>query len=171
MRCSQASIASTPRTCRAFSRDDDVAIDFFKVVLPLGKEAASKERFTAALAKSLLEGTDLVVFTDQTGSYRLTGVPSGPTVLEVFFTGLDPLQLPVTIRAGDVVDQDISLTNSARYGTDASGTVKLDSFVVATARETDSAAWRTQRLQTAMVHFDFGWKLCLMKCVKHLLSN
>jgi [protein-PII] uridylyltransferase len=47
-------------SCRAFSRDDDVAIDFFKVVLPLGKEAASKERFTAALAKSLLEGTDLV---------------------------------------------------------------------------------------------------------------
>jgi [protein-PII] uridylyltransferase len=47
-------------SCRAFSRDDDVAIDFFKVVLPLGKEVASKERFTAALAKSLLEGTDLV---------------------------------------------------------------------------------------------------------------
>jgi UTP:GlnB (protein PII) uridylyltransferase len=47
-------------SCRAFSRDDDVAIDFFKVVLPVGKEAASKERFTAALAKSLLEGTDLV---------------------------------------------------------------------------------------------------------------
>jgi [protein-PII] uridylyltransferase len=47
-------------SCRAFSRDDDVAIDFFKVVLPLGKEVASKERFTAALARSLLEGTDLV---------------------------------------------------------------------------------------------------------------
>jgi len=47
-------------SCRAFSREDDVAIDFFKVVLPLGKEAASKERFTGALARSLLEGTDLV---------------------------------------------------------------------------------------------------------------
>ena len=94
----------------------------------------------AALFESVIGAIYLVVFTDQTGSYRLTGVPSGPTVLEVFFTGLDPLQLPVTIRAGDVVDQDISLTNSARYGTDASGTVKLDSFVVATARETDSAA-------------------------------
>jgi len=91
-------------------------------------------------ARVTVKGTELVAFTDQTGSYRLTGVPSGPTVLEAFFTGLDPLQLPVTIRAGDIVDQDISLTNSARYGTDASGTVKLDSFVVATARETDSAA-------------------------------
>lgn len=46
-------------SCRAFSRADDVAIDFFKVVLPVGKEAASQERFAAALARSLLEGTDL----------------------------------------------------------------------------------------------------------------
>ena len=47
-------------SCRAFSREDDVAIDFFKVVLPLGKEEASKARFTGALGKSLLEGTDLL---------------------------------------------------------------------------------------------------------------
>ena len=47
-------------SCRAFSREDDVSIDFFKVVLPLGKEPASKERFTAALEKSLLGGTDLL---------------------------------------------------------------------------------------------------------------
>ena len=91
-------------------------------------------------ARVTVQGSDLVAFTDQTGSYRLTGLPSGPMVLEVFFTGLDPLKLPVTIRAGDVVEQDISLTNASRYGTDASGTVKLDSFVVATARETDGAA-------------------------------
>jgi [protein-PII] uridylyltransferase len=47
-------------SCRAFSREDDVSIDFFKVVLPLGKEPASKDRFTAALEKSLLGGTDLL---------------------------------------------------------------------------------------------------------------
>jgi [protein-PII] uridylyltransferase len=47
-------------SCRAFSREDDVSIDFFKVVLPLGKEPVSKERFTAALEKSLLGGTDLL---------------------------------------------------------------------------------------------------------------
>ena len=28
-----------------------------------------------------LNGTDLVAFTDQTGSYRLTGLPTGATVL------------------------------------------------------------------------------------------
>jgi [protein-PII] uridylyltransferase len=45
-------------SCRAFSRDDDVAIDFFRVLLPLGKEADAKARFTAALGRSLLEGSD-----------------------------------------------------------------------------------------------------------------
>jgi hypothetical protein len=91
-------------------------------------------------ARVTVKGTESVAFTDQTGSYRLTGLPAGSTVLEVFFTGLDPLQLPVTIRAGEVIDQDVSLTSATRYGTDASGTVKLDSFVVTTGRETDGAA-------------------------------
>ena len=91
-------------------------------------------------ARVEVKGTDLVVFSDQTGSYRLTGVPSGPTILEVFFTGLDPLEVPVTIRPGEVAEQDVNLTSSSRYGADASGTVKLDPFVVATARETDGTA-------------------------------
>lgn len=47
-------------SCRAFSRDDDVSIDFFKVLLPVGREAASKEQFSAALSRSLLDGTDLL---------------------------------------------------------------------------------------------------------------
>ncbi len=91
-------------------------------------------------ARVAVKDTDLVAFTDQSGSYRLAGVPAGAVVLEVFFTGLDARQIPATIRAGEVLEQDISLTSSARYGGDASGTVKLDAFVVATARETDAAA-------------------------------
>jgi [protein-PII] uridylyltransferase len=47
-------------SCRAFSREDDVAIDFFRVSLPIGKEASAKARFTEALARSLVEGTDLL---------------------------------------------------------------------------------------------------------------
>ncbi|MDO8540218.1 MAG: TonB-dependent receptor [Opitutaceae bacterium] len=86
------------------------------------------------------KGTDLTAFTDQTGSYRLSAVPSGPVILEVFFTGLDAQQIPVTVRAGETLSQDVNLTSETRYGTDASGTVKLDSFVVATSRETDGDA-------------------------------
>jgi [protein-PII] uridylyltransferase len=47
-------------SCRAFSREDDVALDFFRVSLPIGKEAAAKERFTEALARSLVDGSDLL---------------------------------------------------------------------------------------------------------------
>jgi [protein-PII] uridylyltransferase len=47
-------------SCRAFSREDDVSIDFFKVLLPVGREAASKELFATALSRSLLDGTDLL---------------------------------------------------------------------------------------------------------------
>ncbi len=87
-----------------------------------------------------VKGTPLVAFTDQSGSYRLSGVPGGPAVLEVFFTGLDAQDVAVTVRPGVTLEQDVNLTNAARYGTDAASTVKLDSFVVSTARETDAAA-------------------------------
>ena len=86
-------------------------------------------------ARVTVKGTDLVAFTDQTGSYRIAAVPAGPIVLEVFFTGLDPQEIPLTVVAGRDLERDVSLTNAARYGSD--GTVKLDSFVVATSRETD----------------------------------
>jgi iron complex outermembrane receptor protein len=80
-------------------------------------------------------GSDLVAFTDQTGSYRLAGVPAGATVIEVFYTGLDLQRITVAVPAGGVVEQDVALTSDARYG--AAGVVKLDAFTVATSRETD----------------------------------
>jgi [protein-PII] uridylyltransferase len=47
-------------SCRAFSREDDVALDFFRVSLPIGKAAASKDRFAEALGRSLVDGSDLL---------------------------------------------------------------------------------------------------------------
>ncbi len=85
-----------------------------------------------------VKGTDQVTFTDQTGSYRLAAVPAGAIVLEVFFTGLDAQEIPLTVTSGGSVERDVALTSAARYGQD--GTVKLDSFVVATSRETDGEA-------------------------------
>ena len=89
-------------------------------------------------ARVAVKGTELVAFTDQTGSYRLAGVPAGSVVLEVFYTGLDAQQITVTVPPGRALEQDVELTNASRYGAD--GTVKLDSFVVATSRETDGEA-------------------------------
>ena len=82
-------------------------------------------------------GTDRSAFTDQSGSYRLAALPPGPVTLEAFYTGLDPQQATVTVRAGEVAEQDFALT-SARYG--GTGVVRLDAFTVATERETDGAA-------------------------------
>jgi [protein-PII] uridylyltransferase len=62
-------------SCRAFSRADDVAIDFFKVVLPVGKESAAKQRFAEALARSLVGGYDLV---DEVGQEEERAVRTAP---------------------------------------------------------------------------------------------
>ena len=74
-------------SCRAFSREDDVALDFFRVALPIGKEAASKERFTDALARSLVDGSDLLdavaaeeARAAQTAPRRKAHVPLAPQV-------------------------------------------------------------------------------------------
>jgi [protein-PII] uridylyltransferase len=69
-------------SCRAFSRNDDVALDFFKVVLPVGKEQQAKDKFTAALASSLVDSVDLIEavvvaeqYEKETAPYRQSTVP------------------------------------------------------------------------------------------------
>lgn len=85
-----------------------------------------------------VQGREAEAFTDQFGSYRLTRLPAGPAVITVFYTGLDPAQANVAITGGQTTVQDFSLGNVARYG-EAGATVRLDAFVVNTARETDAA--------------------------------
>ena len=89
-------------------------------------------------ARVTVRGTDLEVFTDQTGAYRLPQVPAGKVVLEVAYTGLDPQSAPLDLVAGQPAMKDFDLTSATRYG--EGGVVKLDAFTVATERETDAAA-------------------------------
>lgn len=93
-------------------------------------------------ARVSVKGTDIVGFTDEFGSYRLPAVPAGPTVLEVFYTGMDPQQSALNVSAGQTLVHDVSLTNVARYGptTDA---VKLSAYVVSTSKETEGEALAT----------------------------
>ena len=86
-----------------------------------------------------MKQTDIIALTDDTGSYRLTRVPSGPVVLEVYYTGLDPQTVSVNVPAGGNVTQDVSLTNSSLFGTQ-DPTVRLDAFTVAASKETDNAS-------------------------------
>ncbi len=87
-------------------------------------------------ARITVRGTDRVVFTDESGTYRLVDMMAGSVVLDVFYTGLEPQHLAVDIPAGSSVTRDAQLTNVARYGTDPA-VVKLDSFVVSTSPQTE----------------------------------
>jgi iron complex outermembrane recepter protein len=88
-------------------------------------------------ARVAVAGTDIVVFTDETGSFRIAGAPSGPVELVVSFTGLDAKRAPVTVRGGGTVEQDFELSSAARYGPDTS-VVQLDSFVVTADLDTNA---------------------------------
>jgi iron complex outermembrane receptor protein len=99
-------------------------------------------------ARVAVRGTDRVVFTDDSGIYRLTGLPPGTVVLEVFFTGLDSQQIPLQLAAGEGATRDVGLTSVARYGRNADA-VKLDAFVVATSRDTEGEALATNEQRFA----------------------
>lgn len=98
-------------------------------------------------ARVSVRGTDLVAFTDQTGTYHLT-VPGGAIVLDVFYTDLDAQAL--TIEPGDrrSVEQDVTLTSVARYGSDTER-VKLNPFLVSSDKETDAQAIATNEQRFA----------------------
>jgi hypothetical protein len=90
-------------------------------------------------ARITVRGTDRVVFTDESGTYRLPSVPAGPVVLQVFYTGLDPQDITVVVAPGQLTERNVDLTSGDRYASN-DGTIKLDAFKVSSARETDGAA-------------------------------
>ncbi|HVY69135.1 MAG TPA: carboxypeptidase regulatory-like domain-containing protein, partial [Verrucomicrobiae bacterium] len=90
-------------------------------------------------ARVAVRNSPLVAFTDETGTYRLPEVPGGPAVLEVFYTGLDPQSVSVEVPAGGQIERDVKLNSLERYGKNAE-VIKLDPFVVANSKMTESAA-------------------------------
>ncbi len=88
-------------------------------------------------ARVAIKGSDNVAFTDETGTYRITGVPAGAVTLRVFFTGRPEQEVTVNVAAGQIATQDISL--GARPGAPgANEVVKLDAFTVQSTRETNA---------------------------------
>ena len=85
-----------------------------------------------------VRGTTLIAFTDESGTYRLDRVPTGTVVLEVFYTGLDPQQISVTLAAA-AAEMDIALAPPTRAGA-VGEVVKLGSYIVSDSREMNGAA-------------------------------
>ncbi|MBM3478847.1 MAG: hypothetical protein FJX69_06475 [Alphaproteobacteria bacterium] len=88
-------------------------------------------------ARVAVAGSEIVVFTDETGSFRIAGAPAGPAELVVSFTGLDQRRVPLTVAAGSTAERDVELSSVARYGADTS-VVKLDNFVVTADLDTNA---------------------------------
>jgi len=99
-------------------------------------------------ARVTVKGTDIATFTDETGTFRLSGLPAGPVTLEAFYSGLDPIQVTVELRAGETVGRDINLTNKAAYGANP-GVVKLDPFVLASSKLTEGESLATNEQRFA----------------------
>jgi iron complex outermembrane receptor protein len=88
-------------------------------------------------ARVALKGTGLLAFTDQTGTYRLVGVPAGRVVLEVFYTGLEAQQVTLEVKPGAGVGHDFQLA--------ATRVVTLDRFTVKAAADLETIATNEQR--------------------------
>ena len=89
-------------------------------------------------ARITVDGTTLEAFTDESGEFRLTGVPAGEVSVRVFFTGLAAQMVRVAVSAGQTVRRDFELDRTPRAGDES--VVSLGEFVVAEARETNAAA-------------------------------
>ncbi|MDO8539061.1 MAG: carboxypeptidase regulatory-like domain-containing protein [Opitutaceae bacterium] len=56
-----------------------------------------------------VKGSNLGTQTDPFGYYRLTNVPSGPVVIQVMYTGHEPLEVTLEVPAGGSLTRDITL--------------------------------------------------------------
>ena len=99
-------------------------------------------------ARVTVKDTEQVTYTDDFGAYRLVGVPSGPIVLDVFYTDLDPQEIPLNIAGGRETEQNVDLTSKSRYAQDGM-VITLDPFLVASNRETDAQAIATNEQRFA----------------------
>ncbi len=105
-----------------------------RVVNSIGGAALENARVTVA-------GTSREAFTDAFGEFRLTALPAGEHTLRVFFTGLTPRTAVVRLAGGASERRDFVLEPfGAAPSAGSDGVVKLDSFVVGSARDTNAAS-------------------------------
>lgn len=90
-------------------------------------------------ARVSVRGTDRTVFTNESGTYLVNDAPAGATTIEVFYTGLDPQTITLNVPRGQRVERNVQLSSGTLHGANAH-VVKLDSFVVASSRDTDAMA-------------------------------
>ena len=92
-------------------------------------------------ARVVVAGTNVQALTNEFGDYRLSGVPGGDVTLIASYAGLAPQSAVITVSADARVEHDFFLIDphTSKPST-KDHAVMLDTFVVATARETNASA-------------------------------
>lgn len=94
-----------------------------------------------ANARVSVEGAEIEATTDESGRFRLNGIPSGRTNVAVSYVGYDRKVVPVEVLAGGVVKSDFALSLSGRAGVSSEDeSVELDAFTVVEQREITAQA-------------------------------
>lgn len=93
-----------------------------------------------AHARVSVEGTSREAVTDETGSYRLDGVPAGPARVSVAYVGMQTASAALNVPAGAAVQREFELSLAGTPDRAAGETVKLDAFTVVADREMSAQA-------------------------------
>ena len=98
-------------------------------------------------AEVRLEGTNQVTYTENDGAFQFNGVPAGPAVIAVAFTGYLTVRDAFTVSAGRPAVREINLTSTVASSapTLKDGTVQMEAFTVSSEREGNSKAIMAQR--------------------------
>lgn len=104
-------------------------------------------------AEIRVEGTNLTVFSEEGGYYRVVGVPAREVTLTVSYTGAETATARVNVTAGAVATRDFELRSSglgqgARAAGSGDQVVTLSAFVVASEREGQAKAIMERRAAT-----------------------
>jgi TonB-dependent receptor len=100
-------------------------------------------------AEVAVRGTTLTAVSEDDGSYRIAGVPSGDAVLTVNYTGSTPVIATVAVRPGAESRRDIelfsALAGAAAMGARRDEILRLEAFTVAGEREGNAKAIMDQK--------------------------
>ena len=120
-----------------------ILVAVFLPVAAASAEGTLTGTVSNAVTGNLLEGARVEVpalgvsaLADKTGRYVLAGLPAGAHEVVASYTGLDSARASVTVSAGQRAVRDFDLS---------AGVYRLDSFVVAGAREGSAASITAQR--------------------------
>ncbi|MBM3856311.1 MAG: hypothetical protein FJ399_24665, partial [Verrucomicrobia bacterium] len=87
-----------------------------------------------------LEGSTQAAASDSDGNFRLSGVPAGTARVRAFYTGLPMYTGSIVVAAGQTVQHDIRFGDVAGKPAPDGAPIRLEQFVVSTAREMSGAA-------------------------------